>query len=90
MDNQATIQFPFDGISKTTFEAAKMISESLKGRKEEKFDIVFPVYWGLNQISIIHPNGGVLAILNQDTTLKYKFGYLAKNGEIGVTAVRSC
>lgn len=90
MHNKTKIQFPFDGISKTTVEAAEMISKSLRERKEERFDIFFPVYWGLNHISIIHPHGGVLAILNQDSTLEYKFGFLAKNGEIGVTAVRSC
>lgn len=89
-NKKATIQFPFDGISKTTYEAAEMISKALKERKEEKFDIFFPVYWGLNQISIIHPNGGVLSILDKDETLNYKFGYLARNGEIGITATRSC
>lgn len=90
MSDKANIQFPFDGISKTTEEVAKMISENLRGRNEEKFDIFFPVYWGLNQISIIHPHGGVLSLLNRDVTVNYTFGYLMRNGEIGVTAIRSC
>lgn len=90
MQTRATIQLPFDGMSKTTVEVARMIGETLMERGEERLDIFFPANLGMNQISIHLPDIGVLAILNQNSTLNYKFNYLARNGEIGVTATRSC
>ena len=87
-----TILLPFDGTAKQGAQVAKMISEALLGRFEEIVEIVFPAQWLMTPVHIVHPECGVLAHLDKDTAINkiYKFSGFARNGAIGVKAIRGC
>jgi len=84
------IRLPFDGTAKCCDEVARMVSIALQKQKEERVEIIFPVQWAMSPANIFHPAGGVIAQLDKLESMKknYKFTGFAKNGELGVTAVR--
>ena len=83
-----SIRLPFDGMAKNTAEVAKMIGDILKIKGRETVDIIVPTQWGWNAVNVLHPVGGVLKILNQDTIISenYYLTCIMRHGEIGVTA----
>ena len=85
---QNAIRLPFDGMAKNTNEAAKIIGEILKKRKDEKVEIIVPAQWAWNHVNVLHPECGVLTILKKDTSISanYNLTCIARSGEIGVTA----
>ena len=87
-----TIRLPFDGTAKCGNEIAKMVGETLLTRHEEKVEIVFPGQWAMTPAHMVHPESGVLTLLNKDTAINafYKFSGFARNGAIGVMATRCC
>ena len=87
---QNAIRLPFDGTAKNNNEAATMIGDILKSKRDERIDIIFPVQWAWSRVNILHPVRGVLRILNEDALLSenYNFTGFARYGEIGVTATR--
>ena len=85
---QNAIRLPFDGMAKNNNEVAKMISDILKAKRDEKVDIIVPTQWAWSHVNVLHPVVGVLTILNKDSAISanYNLTYLARYGEIGVTA----
>ena len=85
---QNAIRLPFDGMAKNTTEVAKMIGDILKAKGGEKVHIIVPTQWAWDLVNVVHPVGGVLTILNQDTVISknYKLACFRAYGEIGVTA----
>lgn len=83
---------PFDGTAKCGGEVAKMVCEALLTSYEEKVEIVFPGQWAMTPMLMMHPECGVLALLDKETAINafYKFSGFARNGAIGVTATRCC
>lgn len=84
------IHLPFDGTAKRGEEVAKMIGETLFGRCEEIVEIVFPAQWAMTPAHMVHPECGVLALLDKEAAVNaiYKFSGFARNGAIGVKATR--
>lgn len=85
-----TITLPFDGTAKSGVEIAKMVGDALLTGYEEKVEIVFPGQWAMTPKHMLHPECGVLALLDKDTTLNafYTFSGFMRNGAIGVRAIR--
>ena len=84
-----SVQLPFDGTAKLGNEVAKLVGEALLKRNEERVDIVFPAQWAMTPAHMMHPVYGVLAVLAKHNA-NYKFTGFARNGTIGVTAIRCC
>ena len=84
-----TIQLPFDGTAKCGKEVAKMVCDALLKGNEEKVEIIFPAQWSMSPAHMLHPDCGVLALLDKENAA-YKFTGFARNGAIGVTATRCC
>ena len=87
-----TIRLPFDGTAKCGNEIAKMVGETLLTRHEEKVEIVFPGQWAMTPAHMMHPECGVLALLDKDAAINaiYQFTGFSRNGTIGVIATRCC
>ena len=87
-----TIMLPFDGTAKCGAEVAKMVGEALLTRHEEKVEIVFPGQWAMTPMQMMHPESGVLALLDKDTVINtlYRFSGFRHNGTVGVRATRCC
>ena len=87
-----TIMLPFDGTAKCGDEVAKMVVEALTTKHEEKVEFVFPGQWEMTPKHMLHPQSGVLTLLNKNVSINtfYKFAGFMRNGTIGISATRTC